>query len=75
MHRKFALVIGSALLSALALSVPSYAQEPKPPTMTAPHDQSMPSDMMARMSKMMDGCTTMMESREMQHGMRHHHKG
>jgi hypothetical protein len=72
MHHKFALVIGSALLSALALSVPSYAQEPKPPTMTPPHEQGIPSDMMARMSKMMDGCTKMMESHEMQHGMRHH---
>jgi hypothetical protein len=75
MHRKFALVIGSALLSALALSVPSYAQESKPPTMTPPHDHGMPSDMMARMGKMMDGCTTMMESDEMQRGMRYHNKG
>jgi hypothetical protein len=33
MHRKFTLVIGSALLAGLALSAPSYAQEQKPPTM------------------------------------------
>jgi len=75
MHLKFALVLGSALLSALALSVPAYTQEPKPPAVTPSHDQAIPSDMMARMSKMMDGCTTMMESDEMQHGMRHYNKG
>lgn len=78
MHRKFALVLGSALLAAgFALSAPASAQEQKPASaMTPQHDRGMMSaDMMARMNKMMDRCEKMMESHDMQHGMRHHKKG
>jgi hypothetical protein len=75
MHRKFAFVIGSALLAGFALSAPSYAQEQKPPTIAPPQDQGMSSNMMAGMNKMMDECVTMMESHDMHHGMRHHQGG
>jgi len=66
MHRKFALVIGSALLAGFALAAPSYAQEQKTPAMESQHDHGIPSNMMARMNKMMDGCAAMMESQDMQ---------
>ncbi len=75
MHRKFALVMGSALLAGFALSAPSYAQEQKPPAMAPQHDQDVPSNVMAGMDKMMEGCGTMMESHKMQHGMRHDDNG
>ena len=70
MHRKFALILGSALLVAgFALSAPASAMPPH-------HDEGMmPADMMARMNKMMDRCEKMMESHNMQHGLRHHKKG
>jgi hypothetical protein len=45
MHRKFAFVIGSALLAGFALSAPSYAQEQKPPTIAPQQDQGMSSNM------------------------------
>jgi hypothetical protein len=78
MHRKFALILGSALLAAdFALSGPAFAQEQKPaPAMTPQHDQGMMSaDMMARMNKMMDRCEKMMDGHDTQHGMRHHKEG
>lgn len=74
MRREFTIAIGLALLAGLALSTPSSAQEQNPPAMAAQHDQGMPSNMMARMNKMMDQCGTMMEDDVMQHGMRHDNK-
>jgi hypothetical protein len=56
MHRKFAFVIGSALLAGFAQSAPSYAQEQKPSTIAPQQDQGMSSNM----NKMMDECGTMM---------------
>jgi hypothetical protein len=61
-------------ISGLRAFDPSSAQEQNPPAMASQHDQGMPSNMMARMNKMMDQCGTMMEGHVMQHGMRHDNK-
>lgn len=72
----------SAVVAAITLSIPSFAQDQKAPEQTTQPEQGMrggmmkggmmDSDMMARMTKMMDQCEKMMGSH--QKGMRHHKK-